>query len=1299
MADVIRRPAFGEDGIELGRLYDAISDRFTLKNLFEQSNDFTHQIPPNSILTVDKVSTELKFSQSDDYQDKFQNMGVPISVGASFLARFFGVSGSGLHLDEDGRIDDSPCLCTMYCTTTTIEESLDFSLQAIKESLRNHTGTISSRLATHVVTSITWGTQYTITARRRPSADSEGGEEEMLETSNTLKLFLKRLEGSVIQRQQSDEPPDFDIEGYEDITITAVGSTHAKRYPDGGSRTGHVVLGGSPTTTDLSTFLANISKYKFGGDGGKGVQIMYTLMPLQFLANIRLIKVDGTIKYKEPPAALLEGYFVLFQSIRNLRKRYAGYQRELQKSQDSVSAVRDARSRYTPWNALERFALSMKDEFGGFLYGVRSGESQYIEEGRSSLAKGHNDLSRIEREMDALEQGLKGTQDFGDAVESESENPEHNSTGIEAIQYIAPEEQQSIIESSLVIPVMIRDEPDAEATTAADRDETDDEAIAATDRDETDDEAFATLDSDKSEDEASAAINKGADRKGSKQQDLIRKASVFVLKPPAKKLDNLLVVSPEIPTPGIINQTPQSGPHTPDIPESLDQNFSTQGVMRHRYFIDDIPGPCSEMNYEKPLERFAVKLACPSPECSMFQPDSWVCSRCCRSIQSCQINDLFYCRCGSHALDQWEMRCNSPKHGPEWLRYPVNTLKEMLGIPTTIPKDEQNILILGEAGAGKSTWINAFANYLSYDTLNDALDNISAGGEPIWPVPGFFKDQAESPEGEIVEAIFDIGHPEDIKHPNGAVYSRTCKTKVYVKDIQDTRIRFIDTPGIDNTKVFDEKNEYIEEIFQILGGYDKIHGILILVKPDDLWTRESLPLGFKFCLGQLFVNLPRTAMKNIVFGFTHASEISYDLGKRFRPLRRHARQSFRMSLRKRKVFYFESNSFRFLMMDYRDTNLEKDSSTSRRRDVRRVNRSWKHSVDECCRLLDHFNQLDPFDTSSILKIIASRETVVRIDRFPLYICQEVRRIDEVSGRLHQQLQVMEVRLLRLKMALDFGEKDKAREKQRSYPQSTSNRHLKRLSSSSGRRPRPVSRDMCSWNCTAGHGAEKAPESREARLSMERAEGIVICTARCELDNLTIKLEQCQAERDKLEREKEEKDKERLIIANTQHQFGAFLGTNAMLKYNGMAYQYLRMQLNDSRKSLFMGGHKNGTGSPATGRRQMESPGSSVKAFRTMPSTLESERNVKSRSLVQAGVRHQRACHAIDTAIALGKRSETVLGYRDLAQRVDELYALPVYGNSIREVLSGKAELAEDNNNWDLSPEPPLILRRVNADKS
>ncbi|CAG8821274.1 30289_t:CDS:1, partial [Racocetra persica] len=38
-------------------------------------------------------------------------------------------------------------------------------------------------------------------------------------------------------------------------------------------------------------------------------------------------------------------------------------------------------------------------------------------------------------------------------------------------------------------------------------------------------------------------------------------------------------------------------------------------------------------------------------------------------------------------------------------------------------RKEINILLLGETGVGKSTFINAFANYLKFNSLEDAISD------------------------------------------------------------------------------------------------------------------------------------------------------------------------------------------------------------------------------------------------------------------------------------------------------------------------------------------------------------------------------------------------------------------------------------------------------------------------------------------------------------------------------------------------------------------------------------------------
>jgi predicted GTPase len=97
-------------------------------------------------------------------------------------------------------------------------------------------------------------------------------------------------------------------------------------------------------------------------------------------------------------------------------------------------------------------------------------------------------------------------------------------------------------------------------------------------------------------------------------------------------------------------------------------------------------------------------------------------------------------------------------------------------------------LILGKTGVGKSTWINALANYLSFSSLEEAEK-----GELIKLIPGSFTMFDSNGE----ERVINTGSDPNERSSTGQ--SCTKEPRSYVFNCGDTLVRLIDTPGIGDT--------------------------------------------------------------------------------------------------------------------------------------------------------------------------------------------------------------------------------------------------------------------------------------------------------------------------------------------------------------------------------------------------------------------------------------------------------------------------------------------------------------------
>lgn len=395
-------------------------------------------------------------------------------------------------------------------------------------------------------------------------------------------------------------------------------------------------------------------------------------------------------------------------------------------------------------------------------------------------------------------------------------------------------------------------------------------------------------------------------------------------------------------------------------------------------------------DHDLPPQRRSLRLPCPGSHCSSGPKYGWVCETCKEPVEYGFIDDFLYCNCGRFNYKDCAFKCKKNRHGLHFERYtPQVLLKRLRKLE---PFDEINVLILGETGVGKSTFINAFINYLTYDTLAEAM----AAKRLEHVVPSSFSYQYEDENGEFRQQDIKIGSSQYEKDGTDGE-SATQRTAVYRIPLDDgnTILRLIDTPGIGDTRGVHQDALNMEDILSTLRHIDKLHAILILLKP----TNSRLVLTFQFCITELLTHLHREAAHNIVFGFTNTRSSFYTPGDTYKPLQKTLAKhsSVGISLSKHNVYCFDSESFRFLaalLVTGRQIEGLKDFENS-----------WDRSVVESKRLLAHCHTLPGHTVKRTLSLNKARNLITTLTRpmaeVTAAIERTIKKNEEVAERLKE----------------------------------------------------------------------------------------------------------------------------------------------------------------------------------------------------------------------------------------------------------------------------------------------------------
>ncbi|CAF2106657.1 unnamed protein product [Rotaria magnacalcarata] len=305
--------------------------------------------------------------------------------------------------------------------------------------------------------------------------------------------------------------------------------------------------------------------------------------------------------------------------------------------------------------------------------------------------------------------------------------------------------------------------------------------------------------------------------------------------------------------------------------------------------------------------------------------------------------DFSYC---SYELNQFITLSSAEKK--KTVSTPEPKKKLTLQKPTC---DESiNILLLGESGVGKSTFINAFVNYLKFDDLMHAEKNPTV----LIPVSftiaigDNFTEHAIKHEGE--DTLSNEDH-DDL----GRSVTQHCKSYVFtLKDGKNRRqkLRIIDTPGIGDTQGSNQDDKNMQHVLSYINNLTHLNAICILLKPNN----SRLTVFFRSCFTQLIDMLSENICDRIIFCFTNSRSTFYTPGNTG-PVLKALIDSLpvkQIRFAKENTFCFDSESFRYLVAKLNRIKFNSMEEAD-------YNSSWEKSMTELNRFIGYIrsNMADP----------------------------------------------------------------------------------------------------------------------------------------------------------------------------------------------------------------------------------------------------------------------------------------------------------------------------------------------------
>uniref|UniRef100_A0A914E5V6 AIG1-type G domain-containing protein n=1 Tax=Acrobeloides nanus TaxID=290746 RepID=A0A914E5V6_9BILA len=287
---------------------------------------------------------------------------------------------------------------------------------------------------------------------------------------------------------------------------------------------------------------------------------------------------------------------------------------------------------------------------------------------------------------------------------------------------------------------------------------------------------------------------------------------------------------------------------------------------------------------------------------------------------------------------------------------------------------------------------------MAYRTVDEALT-----GPEICPIPCRLKIVDENYQTKDIQVggysnheVMTIGQ------------SSTQITVPYVTTWLDGNgvqylVRLVDTPGIGDVRGPDFDKKHIANIVDHMAFVQEIHGICILLQPNN----ARLNLIFQYCLNELLSHLHRDSSKNIAFVFTNARGSNYKPGNTMHILRQflsdiEGKQGVSIPTTKENMFFLDNEAFPYLCKARRKVEFDENEKEV-------YKQSWDFSRTENDRLFTFITSRPPHNIADTVTLNEARRLILSL----------AKPLADISSNIQTNIKVIENHM---KLVIDCGKK-------------------------------------------------------------------------------------------------------------------------------------------------------------------------------------------------------------------------------------------------------------------------------------